>query len=203
VKCIDGIVEQEFAATPLYYVGTATDGYALTTNGTATATNTSILNTYHVRRMILELKKRNVPGWGTANGDYACIASHEACEGLFSALETINSNTVDSQKKIYNGEIGRYFGVRFIEDGFATRFTYSASGRSATAKSWTQAKSLDAYVFGSPTVMEAVVVPEEVRIKEVTDYGRSHGIAWYYLGGAKLVWNTAADARIIKWASAA
>lgn len=203
VKCIDGVIEQQFAATPLYYVGSSTTTYALTTNGTATATNTSVLNTYHIRKMILELKKRNVPGWGSANGDYACIASHEAMEGMFAALESVVQYTDAGQKRIYAGEVGRYFGVRFIEDGFATRYTYSAANRTATAKSWTQAQSLDAYVFGSPTVMEAVVVPEEIRIKEVTDYGRSHGIAWYYLGGAKIVWNTADDARIIKWASAA
>jgi N4-gp56 family major capsid protein len=203
-KCLDGVVEREFNSTLLRYVGSSTTTYALTTNGTATAVNTSVLNTYHVRKMALELKKRNVPGWGSANGDYAMICSHEAMEGMFAALESVNQYTDSGQKKIYNGEVGRYFGIRFIEDGFATRFTYSASARTATAKSWAQTQSLDGYMFGSPTVMEAVVVPEEVRMKEVTDYGRSHGIAWYFMGGYKLVWDTSGggDSRIIKWDSA-
>ena len=60
-KVMDGTIEREFNATPLRYVGTSATGYALTTNGTATATNTSILNSYHVRKMALELTKRNVP----------------------------------------------------------------------------------------------------------------------------------------------
>jgi hypothetical protein len=30
--------------------------------------------------------------------------------------------------------------------------------------------------------MEAIVVPEEIRGRLSTDYGRSNGIAWYYLG---------------------
>lgn len=97
----------------------------------------------------------------------------------------------------------RYYGVRFVEDSLASRYTYSASARTMTAKSWTQAKSLDAYLFGSPTVREAIVVPEEIRLKVVTDYGRSKGIAWYMLGGWAIEWDTAADTRIIKWDSAA
>lgn len=201
-KCLDGLVEREFNSTVLRYVGTATAAAGvLTTNGTATVTNTSILNTLHLRKMILELKKRNVPGY--SNGDYVMIASHEAVEGLQGALESVFQYTEAGMGKNFNGEIGRYFGCRIVEDGFGSRYTYSASARTATAKSWTQAQSLDAYMFGSPTVMEAIAVPEEVRVKEVTDYGRSHGIAWYFLGGYELVWATAADARIIKWDSAA
>lgn len=201
-KCTDGEVERQFNATPLRYVGTSTAGYALTTNGTATATNTSILNTYHVRKMVLELKKRNVPGYSSLEGDYSAICSHEAMEGLFGALESVQQYTESGRKKILNGEVGRYFGVRFIEDGFASRFTYSSANRTATAKSWTGSNSLDGYLFGAETVVEAVVVPEEIRSKEVTDYGRSHGLAWYFLGGWKIAWDDEPNARIIKWDSA-
>ena len=45
--------------------------------------------------------------------------------------------------------------------------------------------------------------PEEVRMKVITDYGRSKGMAWYMLGGWKINWETVADCRIIKWDSAA
>lgn len=202
VKCIDGKVEREFNSTVLRYVGTATGGYALTTNGTASATNTSALNTYHLRKMILELKKRNVPGYGSINGDYAAICSVNAAEGLMGALESVYQYTDSGLKKLLNGEIGRYYGCRIVEDSFATRFTYSSSARTATAKSWTGSYSLDAYVFGSPTVREAVVIAEEIRGKEVTDYGRSNGLAWYFLGGWKLEWDDEPNARIIKWDSA-
>ncbi|MHC4616412.1 MAG: major capsid protein [Planctomycetota bacterium] len=202
VKCLDGSVERKFNETLLRYVGTATGGYVLTTNGTATASNTSVLNTYHIRKMVLELKKRNVPGYGSLNGDYVCVASHEAMENMFAALQDINQYVESGHKKILNGEVGRYFGVRFVEDGYASRFTYSASGRTSTAKSWGQNQSLDAYLFGAETVKEAVSCPEEIRAKEVTDYGRSHGIAWYFLGGWAIMWDTAANSRIIKWDSA-
>lgn len=203
VKCIDGEVERQFNATKLRYVGTATGGGVLTTNGTATTTNNSAFNAYHLRTMVDYLKARNVPGWAGLGGDYVMICSLEALSNLLSALETINSHTETGYKKLLNGEQGRYHGVRFIEDTFATRYTYDSTARTATAKSWTNGKSLEGYMFGSPTVREAIVVPEEIRAKVVTDYGRSKGIAWYSMGGWKIEWDTAADARIIKWDSAA
>ncbi|MDD5084201.1 MAG: hypothetical protein PHT88_04740 [Candidatus Moranbacteria bacterium] len=54
------------------------------------------------------------------------------------------------------------------------------------------------------TVAEAIAVPEEMRGKIPTDYGRSKGIAWYFLGGFGLVHGSdQTQSRIIKWASAA
>lgn len=204
VKCIEGKVERQFNAALLRYVGSSTTTYALTTDGTATATNTSILNSYHIRKMVLELKKRNVPGFPKLGGDYGCVASLEAMENLQGAMETINSYTETGYKKILAGEVGRIHGCRFVEDAFASRFTYDSTARTATAKSWTGTQSLDAYFFGTPTIMEAIVIPEEIRMKVVTDYGRSKGIGWYWLGGFKIVWDTSggADSRIIKWDSA-
>lgn len=199
VKCIDGEVERQFNATPLRYVGTATGGYALTTDGTATATNTSVLNSYHVRKMRLELEKRNVPTW---DGDYACVASLEACESLEGAMESVFQYTEIGIKKIFNGEIGRLHGVRFIKDGFASRFVYDSTAKTATAKSWTGNNSLDAYMFGRPTVREAIVVPEEIRMKVTTDYGRSKGLGWYGLFGWNIERDDEPNARIIKWDSA-
>ena len=50
---------------------------------------------------------------------------------------------------------------------------------------------------------EAIAIPEEIRGKIPSDYGRSKGVAWYYLGGFGLVHTVAAQARIMEWASAA
>jgi len=198
-KVLDGKVERRYNETKLRFVGTSTTAHTLTTNGTATVTNTSILNSRHVRKMRLELEKRNVPAY---EGDsYVCIASLEALESLEGAMESVNQYTETGVDKIYNGEVGRLHGVRFVKDFYASRFTIDADARTATAKSWTTGNSLDAYMFGKGVVREAVVVPEEIRMKVVTDYGRSKGIAWYFLGGWALEWNTEADSRIIKWDS--
>jgi len=153
--------------------------------------------------MRLELEKLNVP---TFDNDYVCIASLEAMENLEGELESVNQYTESGYKKILNGEVGRLHGVRFVKDAFATRFTYDEDAGTATAKSstnWTNALSMDAYMFGRDTVREAIVVPESLRRKVITDYGRSKGLAWYFLGGFNINWETVADCRIIKWDSGA
>lgn len=199
--CLDAAVAQQFDATLLYYVGTTTAGHVLTTNGTATATNNSVLNEYHVRKMVLELEKRNVPK--LAGDTYAGIFSLEAVEGLRGAMVGVNQYTEMGYKKIMNGEVGNVHGLRIIADNNATRFTYDLTNRTKTAKTWTNGQALDGYVFGQDTVTECVVIPEEIRLKELTDFKRSMGLAWYFLGGWKITWNSVADSRIIKFASAA
>ncbi len=202
-KVIDGLIERKFNSSVLRYVGSSTTTYALTTNGTATAVNTSVLNSYHVRKMRLELEKRNVPRY---NDSYAMICSLEALESLEGAIESTFQYTESGQKKIFTGEVGQLHGVRFIKDSYASRYTYSASARTSTAKSWTGTQSLDGYMFGKPTVVEAIAIPEGIRLKIPTDYGRSKGIAWYALLGHQIMWGDAtadqANCRIIKWDSA-
>ena len=202
VKVMDGMVEREFNSCALRYVGSSTTLGVVTTNGTATAVNTSVLNMFHVRKMVTELKKRNVPGFARLGGDYVMIVSVEAAENIRAALEEVYKYVDRGVGMIMDGEIGRYYGVRFVEDTFASRFTFDADARTATAKTWAQSQSLDGYMFGEDTVREAIVVPEEIRMKVVTDYGRSKGIAWYFLGGWELEWQDEPNTRIIKWDSA-
>ena len=104
-----------------------------------------------------------------------------------------------------NGEIGRYENVRYVEQtniakGIGTTGIASGStGGDMTA--WSQGKSDWIFFFGNDTVAEAVAVPEEMRGKIPTDFGRSKGVAWYYLGGFGIVHTLAANARIVKWDS--
>jgi len=106
VKVVDGLVERKFNDCKLRYVGTATAGAVITTNGTATKTNTSVLNSYHVRKMRLELEKRNAPE--LPGGGYAMILSLEAMESLEGALESIHQYTESGITRIFNGEVGRW-----------------------------------------------------------------------------------------------
>lgn len=201
VKVLDGTVEREFNKTPLRYIGTTTSTGTTYTASTASAlTNTSVLNSYHVRKMRLELEKLNVPKY---DGDYVFVGSLEAIESLEGAVETTQQYVESGFKMIMNGEVGRLHGVRFIKDGFASRYVFSPTAGTATAITWTTGNSGVGYMFGKPTVMEAVAVPEEIRQKVVTDYGRSKGLGYYFLGGWSIMENDATRARIIKWDSAA
>lgn len=200
VKVLDARVHAQFNATPLYYVGTTTAGGALTTNGTATATNTSVLNELHLRTMQLELEKRNVP---TFDGDtYVFIGAVDALSGLKGAMVAVQQYSEIGYQRIASNEIGMVHGIRLIKDNNATRNAYNLTTRATTAKAWPGTASLEGFMFGKDTVVEAVVQPEEIRAKEVTDYGRSKGMAWYFLGDWKICWDDEPNARIIKWASA-
>jgi len=199
VKVLDSAVHAQFNACKLRYVGTATAGNALTTDGTSTATNTSVLNEYHIRKMKLELEKRHVP---TFDGEsYVFAGSLEAIESLNGAMVSINQYQQQGYEKIYNGEQGMIHGVRLVKDNNATRLTYDLTNRTTTAKAWTGSYSLEGFMFGKDTVQEGLACPEQIRAKEVTDYGRSHGLAWYFLGGWQLTWDDEPNAKIIKWDS--
>jgi len=205
VKCIEGLVERQFNATPLRYVGTGAAAGTLYTNGTAGTTNASALNIYQLGVMVDALKARNVPGHPSAGGDYVLIGGIKALRNLKSDMQDVNQYTESGYKKVVNGEVGRIDGVRIIEDRHAVDNVYdptaAGGGGSFTATSWSGGLSSPAYLFGSPTVRELVVTPEEIRAKEVTNYGLSHGLAWFYGGGFKIEWTGAANARIIKWDS--
>ena len=106
---------------------------------------------------------------------------------------------------IYNGEIGKYEGVRFIEQTNIPHGNYSSGNYASTSSftAWMNGFSDWIFFFGEDTVAEALVVPEEMRGKIPTDYGRAKGIAWYYLGGFALTQTQALQGRIVQWASAA
>ena len=74
-----------------------------------------------------------------------------------------------------------------------------------TGTAWAGADSDWIFFFGEDTVGEGVVIPEEMRAKIPTDYGRSKGVAWYYLGGFGIVHNqtAATESRIVVWDTAA
>lgn len=205
VKVIDGTVETEFNKTPLRYGGVSTSSGTFYTASSCTCTNTSALNTFHVDEMVAYLRGRNVPGFAGLNGDYAFIGTPVTLKGIKTALTSIYQYTEMGLKYIANGEIGRYNGVRFIESNFAGAYTFTPATGTATAVTNfdTSGKSAPGYLFGGPTVREAVVVPEEIRVKIPTDYGRSQGVAWYFMGGWAIEWAAAADARILKWDSKA
>ena len=110
---------------------------------------------------------------------------------LKNELESVHQYVASGFQMIMNGEIGRYEGVRFVEQ------------TNVAKEAFTNGLSNWAFFFGDDTVAEAIAVPEEMRGKIPTDFGRSKGIAWYYLGGFGLVHPEAAGARIVKWDSAA
>lgn len=201
-QVLDDLVADQMDATPLRVAptaGTSTDSVTLTTNGTATIVNTVALGKDHVKAIVDLMKERNIPAY--SGDDYYCLAWPTTYRTLKNNLESINQYVETGFQMIRNGEIGRFEGVRFVEQTYRAKGG-SASGMGTASGVWGEGKSDWAVFFGADTVAEAVAVPEEIRGKIPTDYGRSRGIAWYYLGGAGLVHSTASEARVVMWDSA-
>ena len=172
--------------------GNSTTAITVETTGTATATNNTPMINTHVKLICDEMKERKIPAFDGNN--YGCIARPSTFRGLKDALEALSVYTARGYGDILNGEIGRsYEGVRFFEQN------------SIASSGWTNAKSDKAFFFGADTVCEGIAVPEEIRGKIPTDYGRSKGVAWYSLNGFGIVHNQtgAVQNRILKWSSAA
>jgi hypothetical protein len=171
----------------------------LATNGTTTLTNNIALGKAHVKLVVDLMKERNIPTF--ANDDYYAIAWPSTFRAVKDELESVHQYTTQGFGMIMAGEIGRYEGCRFVEQTNVAKETalWNANGKS----DW-------AYFFGEDPIAEAVVCPEEVRAKLPSDYGRSNGIAWYYLGGFGVVHGQSASGVsvdpdnevIVKWASA-
>jgi N4-gp56 family major capsid protein len=188
-KAFDNEAYTQFNATVLRVVGTSSTTVTLSTTGTTTLTNSMALGKGNVKAIVDLMKERNIPPY-TAD-DYYSLAWPTTLRPLKNDLESIFQYSDPGFGMIMNGEIGRYENTRFIEQ------------TNVAKSSWSNALSDWAFFFGEDTVAEAIAVPEEMRGKIPTDFGRSKGIAWYYLGGFGLVHTDAEDARVVKWDSAA
>lgn len=201
-KTLDEEAWYQFAQTRLvaYPTGgnsaTSVTFEAVATPGAHTATvNNAALSLDHVKGIVDEMKERNIPGY---DGDeYFALARPTTFRPIRNAIEELSKYVESGWRNIRLGEIGKYEGMRFVEQ------------TNIPSMDWTNGLSDQAFFFGGDTVTEAITNPEEIRGKLPTDYGRSRGVAWYYMGGFGIVHNQsladdpqALQNRIVRWDSA-
>ncbi|HIJ83887.1 MAG TPA: hypothetical protein HPQ00_06740, partial [Magnetococcales bacterium] len=151
-RTLDAAAQAQFAATPLRLTaGTSTSTVTLTTNGTATETNNVALGKGHVQVVVDLMKERSIPAYD--NGDYYALGRPATFRQLKKDLESLHQYIESGFKMIMNGEIGRYEGIRFVEQNGIAKGVGTTKG-----SAW--ANGNDAvYFFGRDTVAEAVGVP--------------------------------------------
>ena len=201
VKAFDRLAWTQFNQTPLRAIassGTDTAAITLYTNGTVTGTNNIAYTNGHAKSIVDTMKERNIPAY--LGDDYYALSWPSTLRGFKNNLETIHQYSDTGFKLIMNGEIGRYENVRYVEQ---TNIAKGTGTDGITQTTWTNNKSDWLFFFGNDTVAEAIAVPEEMRGKIPTDFGRSKGVAWYYLGGFGIVHTLPINARIVKWDSQA
>ena len=199
---------EQFDATPLRVAptsGTSTTAVTLTTNGATATTNNVAFRKGHAAAIATTMKERNIPPF--ANEDYYAIARPAAYDTMRDDLESIHQYVETGLTHIKNGEIGRYRGIRFVEQthiptgGANDSVIFDAY--SETGDPWNNTASDWIFFMGADCAAEGIAILEEIRGKIPIDFGRDKGIAWYALNGFGLSHPVAADARIIKWDSAA
>jgi N4-gp56 family major capsid protein len=209
VKTLDVACWRQFNTTPLRVVGTGTGtnnwDVVLTTNGTATSTNSNAMRKEHVKAIRDLMVERNIPAYVAE--DYYSLGWPTTFRTFKNDIETIKQYTEVGLRMIMNGEVGRYENTRFVEQTFIPKGGAADSTtfnpETGTADAWDNSLSSWAFFFGEDTVAEGIAIPEEMRAKIPTDFGRSKGVAWYYMGGFGLVHTVAANARILAWDSLA
>jgi N4-gp56 family major capsid protein len=201
VKFLDRLGWGQFNQTLLRAIpvgGTSVSAITLYTNGTVTGTNSVAFSNAHAKAITDAMKERNIPAY--IADDYYAIAWPTTLRTFKNALEGIHQYSDTGMNLIMNAEVGRYENTRYIEQ---TNIPKGTGSDGITTTPWTNGQSDWIFFFGNDTVAEAIAVPEEMRGKIPSDYGRSKGIAWYYLGGFGIVHTLAVNARIVKWDSAA
>lgn len=201
-KTFDRAAWTQFNKCLLHAVGTATNAVSFqVTSSTATATNSIAFDNSHAKLIVDYMKERNIPAY--TGDDYIAIGWPTTYRALKDKLEGIHTYTVPGIQLIFNAEIGRYENVRFVEQ---TNIVKGVSTDGITGTAWANSKSDWIFFMGEDTVVEGIAIPEEMRAKIPTDYGRSKGVAYYYLGGFGIIHadatNAPAEARVLKWDSA-
>lgn len=193
-EVLDDVVSDQFEATPLRIAptgGNSDTQVSLSETGSTTIVNNISLRRRHMKAISTLMKERKIPRW--QGNDYGAIGRPSVFEDLSAELEDVFKYVQQGVKQIMNGEIGRYSGVRCIEQ----------TNKEAETANFANGLSDACYFFGARPVIEGIATPEEVRAKIPVNYGLDEGLMWYYLGGAALEFPQATNARVLKWDSVA
>jgi len=149
--------------------------------------------------MDVEVIRLGVENLSTANapkfrGDfYICFVHPHQAAALKRDPEWISAQRYAGSRRIFNGEIGRWEDVVFIQT------THQGNGVAGSADAGydatlvgTGAAAADLYratLFSDQAIGLADALPVELRDDGVKDFGRLHGLAWYGIWGAKVLEN--------------
>lgn len=182
---MDNAVYNQFAAAKVVYVASSAASYNVYTNGTPTQTCSASFDDYHAKNIVDYLfATMKAPFYD--GRFFGAILSAQAARGLHDKLQAIWMYT----KYPVNGEIGKYYKVRYAETN--NNISNSMGVSSAFG---------EAFFFGEDTVMESIVMPEELRYEE-KDVGRDKLIAWIGYLGFGIYWSGDPDNRIVRFGSA-
>jgi N4-gp56 family major capsid protein len=168
-----------FRTSDVFYTPTGTaesPDYVFDTDGTVTTAATRHLQIADFRFIKKELSSRNIPMWDGSK--YMAVFSSYAMFRLWEDQELGGTQELfkyDMPEVLIKGELGSYFGFRFVEE------TNSLSNTLGTTSF-----EGEVIILGFEPTVEALVTPEHVEVDR-WDFNRFTGIAWIALTGFKKV----------------
>lgn len=114
---------------------------------------------------------------------YVCIAHPHQLRQLRDDKDWVNAHSYVGVGNIYQGEVGMFEGVRFVE----TTQMLSNSAAQSAAKYGINIPTWEAVAFGENAFAWAEALQVEMRDNGGDDYGRVHGLAWYAIWGFGLI----------------
>lgn len=193
MKAINTAVASAFTGCKIKFAPTGdstTPGGTFDTDGTQSTAATRNIQCYDIKEIVDYMTDTLfVPYYDGEN--YICVGQKSAFRQIYDDAEFEKVQHYAEPQARLRGEVGRYYGVRFVLDTHAISSTLgSYKGRCV--------------IFGREPVVEAIAIREEIRYKIPGDFGRDKGIAWYGMFGFAEVWPTATagEAKIIEIRSA-
>ena len=188
-KTLDKQVGTEFKQANTKYTPTGTDAAptAVFTAGTIATAAARNIAAVDVKNIVDEMKATYLTPYYDGE-NYMALISVKFGRRLKDDPDWEDAAKYGDPERLFSGEIGRYYGVRFVEE---TNVLANVIGSSSF--------NGEAVFFGADPVVEGIVTPLEMRAKIPTDYGRDKGLAWYFLGGWKITFATsnAGEAKVI------
>ena len=177
-KILDAAVGAEFQTAPVKYVPIGSVGTPVSKFETTLATAAlRDAQAFDVKEIVDAMKSTyTIPPFDGEN--YMCVCSVGFGRALKDDPDWEDAAKYGDPERLFSGEIGRYYGCRFVEETNVLANTTGTSGFKG-----------EAIFFGEDAMVEGVAVAEEMRAKIPTDYGRDKGLAWYGLMGWSLTYD--------------
>lgn len=150
-------------------------------SGAATFANIQNINSKAIRRAVAKMRSENAVEFGNY---YMGLIHPDVCVDLREETDAAgwrapHTYTENSNSLIWNGEVGVYEGVRWVEYNRAPKGTVAeASPGTGTKTRYTT------FLMGQEALAEAVAVEAGTTVTPTTDkFGRLMGLGWYFFGG--------------------
>ncbi len=181
-ETMDKIAGTEYTNSDVFYTPTAAAAGTLDKDGTVSTASGASLDSGHIRDIIDNMKNDHVPKWDGSN--YLAVLHVFTMGRVFA--DTASGSIVDLHKydmpeQLIRGEMGAYYGCRFVEENNV--FDGTIGGSTDVG---------DGVFLGFDPVVEALADPEHT-VFESNDFGRFNAIAWNAITGFKKVWTNADD----------